>query len=515
MEDYHWIGLFRKFDTCSFYNDSNAVQMYLYLFLNARREDLTLSKQITMRGQLRTSIKYITEWLKITRKSARKSLEKLRDAGVIHIENLRRNGILITIREFSKLLSLENIRGGWVKLYYDIRYEDIFYNAKMLHVYLHILLHSYAEGENFEDPKWFRMNKISGALGLSIAGVKDCLKKLRKSGILNIGYDGQKKIESLQLLEFSDYLKEKSPKVYIERTSAHALPTQKPSPFADLFEEAVEIKDDEKAYENRGIKTSQKTAKSGLKKSQENSLPNHQETFTKNFVNHEITDDYRDKGTKVGQKWAKKGSKENAENSLPNAYDGSYTREPIIKENRDIRIENINYNNNSPIQKFSSVEELLQDKEWVISMLRLYDFKSEQALCVALNLFLEDLKCRKEKTPTELKNFLDYFINWYKRNEKRLQAAIKKNLPDKANAQSLWKECVSAFEQVFSKDVFENIFKKISFDSYIESDKTLFVQIPNREIYEILESKYIRTLGNILKRFFGAEMRLCYRLAQR
>ena len=69
-----------------------------------------------MPGQFRTSIQSMTEFLQVTRKSARKSLDKLKEAGVIHVSSLRRNGVLITVRDFNKFLSLQNVRGGWVKL---------------------------------------------------------------------------------------------------------------------------------------------------------------------------------------------------------------------------------------------------------------------------------------------------------------------------------------------------------------------------------------------------------------
>ena len=77
MGDYKWICLIRKFYNCSFYNDSNAVQMFLHIFLNAQREDKPYFDKITMRGQFRTSIKDIMGFFEISRKSARRSLDKL------------------------------------------------------------------------------------------------------------------------------------------------------------------------------------------------------------------------------------------------------------------------------------------------------------------------------------------------------------------------------------------------------------------------------------------------------
>lgn len=231
MGDYKWIGLIRKFYNCSFYNDSNAVQMFLHIFLNAQREDKPYFDKITMRGQFRTSIKDIMVFLEISRKSARRSLDKLKAAGIIHVASLRRNGVLITVREFSKFLALENVRGGWVKLYYDLDFQDFFVNAQVLHIYLHLLLHTYSESENYEDPLWFDMKKISASTGIPVEGIKEALQKLRKLGILNIGYNGQKKLSSVRLIEFSDYVKDTCPVTSIGPSASHVTSVES---FSDL-----------------------------------------------------------------------------------------------------------------------------------------------------------------------------------------------------------------------------------------------------------------------------------------
>ena len=344
MADYKWIGLIRKFHNCSFYNDSNSVQMFLHIFLNAQREDKPYFDQIIMRGQFRTSIKDIMTFLEISRKSARRSLDKLKAAGIIHITSLRRNGVIITVREFSKFLALGNMPGGWVKLYYDLDYQDFFVNAQVLHIYLHLLLHTYSRNENYDDPLWFDMKKISSATGISIEGIKESLHKLRKAGVLNLGYDGQKKLSSVQLIEFSEYIKDSRPAVSV----GHKRDTQGASDLDTFFpvEEAIIVPEEE------GIKATQKEAKEGPKKSQVNFARNAYESSTNNSVIIDKTDDYRSVGQKEGQKTAQKSPKENVSKSLPKGHEGGYAREPITKENRDKRLGRGYYYNNSTSQKF-------------------------------------------------------------------------------------------------------------------------------------------------------------------
>lgn len=509
MGDYKWIGLMRQFYNCSFYNDSNAVQMFLHIFLNAQREDKSFFNQLTMPGQFRTSIQNMTEFLQITRKSARKSLDKLKEAGVIHVSSLRRNGVLITVRDFNKFLSLQNVRGGWVKLYYDLDFQDFFVDAKTLHLYLHILLHSYSENDRYEDPQWFDIKKISLLTGLTIKEIKEALLRLRKYGILNVGYDGQNKLSSVRLIEFSDYMKDNLP--VIGSTLTKDSTNDEGYIDADIVEysknSAMELPF------GKVQKQSNKESISGPKINQKVSSQNLHEKVTNNFITNLKSESYNTSGSKVGQKKTNKRPKENVSRTLPNGHEGSYVREHIIKENRDVERDNSSYYN-SLSQKFSSIEELVSDEEWVRCMQQLYGFANKETLYMALDLFLTNLKCRKEAVPSSLDAFLDYFCNWYKRNASRLKARLKAPASLKNYGMVLWGKCMSAFEKIVSESVFTSIFRQLAFESYDETAKMLLLKLPSRQIYEKLEANYIETLSLVLNKFFGKGIQLSYRIQQ-
>lgn len=508
MGDYKWIGLIRKFYNCSFYNDSNAVQMFLHIFLNAQREDKPYFDQITMRGQFRTSIKDIMQFLEISRKSARRSLDKLKAAGVIHVVSLRRNGVIITVRDFSKFLALENIRGGWVKLYYDLDYQDFFVNAQVLHVYLHILLHTYSENENYEDPFWFDLKKISTSTGISAVNIKDCLLKLRKLGILNVGYNNQKRLSSVRLIEFSDYIKDTYPVASVGSSVGYAASIEDTAGFDKSFSDVAPMKGSEEG----DTKTEQKGLKEGPKDMQKPTSQNRHEVSTNTFVNNANTVSYDTDGQKEDQKKEQRSPNVEAAKTSPNVQQGSYAREHISKENRDKRIESIHYDNYSPSQNFSSIEELVFDDEWVCSMQQLYGFADKGTLYNALTLFLANLKCRKEEVPGDLNKFLDYFCNWYKRNEKRLQSKLKAQIPPKDYAKVLWGKCMSAFAKIVGERAFVSVFQQLSFDSFDNAAKRLTLCVPNSRIYHTLEENYIDTLCIVLHKFFGVGLSLQYRI---
>ena len=73
---------------------------------------------------------------------------------------------------------------------------------------------------------------------------------------------------------------------------------------------------------------------------------------------------------------------------------------------------------------------------------------------------------------------------------------------------------MSAFEKIVSERIFTSIFKQLSFESYDETRKTLLLALPNKQVYEKLESSYIETLSLVLQKFFGRGIQLLYRVQQ-
>lgn len=508
MGDYKWIALNRKFDNSSFYDDSNAVQVFLHIFLNAQREDKSYFDQIIMRGQFRTSIKDMMDFLQISRKTVRRALDKLTAANAIQVLSLRRNGVLITVRWFSNFLSLENMRGGWVKLYYDLDYQDFFVNAKVLHVYLHILLHTYSENENYEDPSWFDLKKMSVSTGIPVTGIKESLMKLRKLGILNVGYNGQKRVSSVRLLEFAEYVNENKPTTSIGPSivdePAVGIPNKSETSLQVGATTAYPI--------NVGTKEGQKETNRGPKEEQQVRPQNHYNKVTDTPASIEYTDIYRFVGQKEGQKRDERGPLVETANVPPNVQGGAYARDPIKKENREERVESYHYYNYSPTRKFSSIEELMLDDEWVSSMQELYGFPDKGALYNALALFLANLKCRKEEVPKGMDAFLDYFCNWYKRNEKTVRHKLKAPVSAKEYGKALWGKCMAAFSKIVCEGVLKSVFQQVHFESFDNTARALILRVPSKQLLNTLEDEYLDTVKNVLYKFFGSGIKVSYRI---
>ena len=145
-------------------------------------------------------------------------------------------------------------------------------------------------------------------------------------------------------------------------------------------------------------------------------------------------------------------------------------------------------------------------------MQELYGFAGKEVLYTALTLFLANLKCRKEAVPEDMNCFLDYFCNWYKRNEKLLRPKLKIPVSLHDYGKNLWDKCMSAFAMIVSDQAFVSVFKTLVFEKYDNAAKTLTLCLPNSQVYQTLENDYVDTLRTVLHKFFGMGLRLQYRI---
>ena len=123
-------------------------------------------------------------------------------------------------------------------------------------------------------------------------------------------------------------------------------------------------------------------------------------------------------------------------------------------------------------------------------MQQLYGFASKETLYTALDLFLTNLKCRKEAVPSSLDAFLDYFCNWYKRNASRLKARLKASDSLKNYGMVLWGKCMSAFEKIVSESVFTSIFRQLAFESYDASKDAVTETSQQANLREVRKQLY-------------------------
>lgn len=74
-----WIKLHRQILDWEFYSDTNTKVVFLHLLLMANYEDKRWRGIVIKRGQLVTSVKHLSEQLKLSTQQVRTSLDKLKD----------------------------------------------------------------------------------------------------------------------------------------------------------------------------------------------------------------------------------------------------------------------------------------------------------------------------------------------------------------------------------------------------------------------------------------------------
>lgn len=80
------------------------------------------------------------------------------------------------------------------------------------------------------------------------------------------------------------------------------------------------------------------------------------------------------------------------------------------------------------------------------------------------------------------------------------------------NPNALWDSCLSLFKSNVSEQQFATWFKPVTFESFNEATRTLILQVPSNFFVEYLEGNYVGLLNKVLTRYFGAGLRLNYRI---
>lgn len=80
------------------------------------------------------------------------------------------------------------------------------------------------------------------------------------------------------------------------------------------------------------------------------------------------------------------------------------------------------------------------------------------------------------------------------------------------NPNALWDSCLLLFKSNVSEQQFTTWFKPITFESFNEATRTLILQVPSNFFVEYLEGNYVDLLNKVLTKYFGAGLRLNYRI---
>lgn len=184
--DNSWIKLPRMFMNWQWYQNTNMVHLYLYLLLNANIENKLYFGISIQRGECLVSLSTLSRDTGISRDSVKRYLKKLKDTKDISYKKLSK-GRIIVLLDFDKFqpVGIDEPAPNWIKLYRKICDWQWYQDAKMVHLFVHLMLKaSIMKGSDMSD-SWqlcTSLRILSKETGLSLQNIRTCIGKLQRTG---------------------------------------------------------------------------------------------------------------------------------------------------------------------------------------------------------------------------------------------------------------------------------------------------------------------------------------------
>lgn len=184
--DNSWIKLPRMFMNWQWYQNTNMVHLYLYLLLNANIENKLYFGISIQRGECLVSLSTLSRDTGISRDSVKRYLKKLKDTKDISYKKLSK-GRIIVLLDFDKFqpAGIDEPAPNWIKLYRKICDWQWYQDAKMVHLFVHLMLKaSIRKGSDLSD-SWqlcTSLRILSKETGLSLQNIRTCIGKLQRTG---------------------------------------------------------------------------------------------------------------------------------------------------------------------------------------------------------------------------------------------------------------------------------------------------------------------------------------------
>ena len=207
--DNSWIKLPRSFTSWQWYEDTNMVQLYLYLLLSANIEDRTRKGIIIRRGEYIGSLSKMIEETGLTLRTIRTCLSNLQKTHEIKYKKLKKGRIIILV-DFNKFqpIGIDETNPNWIKLYRNIRDWQWFQHPSMVHILVHFMIKGTPEVQPNGKLLWqvsTSYRTLSSETGISLRTIRTCIEKLKKSGEIGVSFFPTHQISVITLCDYDSY----------------------------------------------------------------------------------------------------------------------------------------------------------------------------------------------------------------------------------------------------------------------------------------------------------------------
>lgn len=170
--------------------NKHCLQLYLFVLLNAQRtETINPDGTPSRAGDYTKCSRWLYEFLGMTRCQFRRALKELSDNFLVYFKGTKGRDMTFTIRNYGQY-QCSNFPQGWVKLYREVSIYEWFMDGNVAAVYLSLLLRANID-------KKFSLRDVTTEVGLDIKTVLNCMKTLRRNGVLRYNKTRSKDVYSI------------------------------------------------------------------------------------------------------------------------------------------------------------------------------------------------------------------------------------------------------------------------------------------------------------------------------
>lgn len=232
------------------------------------------------------------------------------------------------------------------------------------------------------------------------------------------------------------------------------------------------------------------------------------EKLEKTTVNSEEMQVSSDFSTQIKEnKIKRKESKDN--NSLRSSLSPST---PLAHAREDLMIEKQDRDYSSPMTAAEGVEILKSDDDWLLQIQR--KFAIDKSMIMRwLDSFCCDCDCRGKQTHEGLADVKQHFNDWLSKmlNSKSNKKTCK-GIGSNPSPEQRWVRCQAELCRSVDDDTAKQIFEGLKYLDFDARLSSLLLGVPDRQSYEYIERHYVDAMTDVLRRHFGGNIKLSYRI---
>ena len=166
----------------------------------------------------------------------------------------------------------------------------------------------------------------------------------------------------------------------------------------------------------------------------------------------------------------------------------------------------------TPMTANEGVKILKADREWLLQI-QLKFAIDQETISRWLDSFCVDCGCRGKQQHENLADVKQHFNDWMLKqiNSKNNKITCKEKAAN-ITPEKIWLRCQAELTQSANDEIAKQAFSCLKFENFDIKSSVLLIDVPNRKSYEYLEANCVTGMKDVLKKQFGQNIKLQYRV---